>query len=257
MTIKIPPLPSSLYYVEERRVKLCSSPTNTCAHEHHFFLATAARKIADTFFKHYHISDDGEIERCKHYDSCSKPRHFLRRWEAVAHHKATYDFSGPWRAKENPYISFLEKEVADFVEALGYSVKRNSRNVIGPYELDIYVPDREVAVEFNGDFWHSDEQLRERSGKGSRQYHLEKYTLCEQQGIVLGFVWEQNWLHDWLTVVDALSDLLQFRRHSNVLEQFEKAMAPSDFYWESVDRRGALVHRSKVEARLKKAWRVS
>ena len=254
--MKIPPLPAQLYYVEAGRVLFCSSP-GMCDHQHYFFLASAAQVVAETFFRHYHINTDGEVERCKVWPACDKDPHFLRRWEAVAHHKATYEFSGPWRAKENPYISFLEKEVADFVELLGYKTLRNSQQVIGPYEIDVYVPEREVAIEFNGDFWHSEEQLQKRCNKGSRQYHLEKYTLCEQQGIVLGFVWEQNWLHDWLTVVDALADLLQFRRHCSVLEQYEKAMSPSDFYWESIDRKGALAHRRKIEARLRKTWKVS
>lgn len=255
--MKIPPLPAELYYVTEGRVAFCKEPAATCEHKHYFFLASAAQRVAETFFKHYHISSDGEVERCKRYDSCERSPHFLRRWEAVAHHRETYEFSGPWRARENPYVSLLEKEVGDFVSLLGYPVMRNSRNIIGPYELDLYIPARRVAIEFNGDFWHSEEELRSRKGVGARQYHLNKYTLCERQAIVLGFVWEQNWLHDWLTVVDALSDLIQFRRHSNVLEQFEKAMVPSDFYWESLDRRGALQHREKIEQRLRKAWNVS
>lgn len=34
-------------------------------------------------------------------------------------------------------------------------ILRNVRNVITPKELDIYLPDKKVAIEFNGNFWHS------------------------------------------------------------------------------------------------------
>jgi hypothetical protein len=189
----MPPL-GPLYFIHEGRVKICRQPQEDCLHIHHYFLAVAARDIARFFLKEYHINSHGEIERCG-LPSCQKPRHFMSRQEIVTHHKETYDFSGQWRARENPYVSFLEKELGDFVSLLPYPVTRNTSTVIGPWELDLYFPTRNIAVEFNGDYWHSDSRIQNRYGMTAKEYHLGKVNACAQQDITLGFVWETNWLH--------------------------------------------------------------
>jgi hypothetical protein len=58
-------------------------------------------------------------------------------------------------------------------------------------------------------------------------------------------------------MVDAVSDLLQFRRHIPLLEQYSKAFPPSDLYLEKVDRECMLGHRRKIEEKWKKKWKVS
>lgn len=59
--------------------------------------------------------------------------------------------------KCNPlYKPMLEQEIADFLLSLKVSnISRNSRKIIAPYELDIVIPDKKIAIEFNGDYWHS------------------------------------------------------------------------------------------------------
>lgn len=59
--------------------------------------------------------------------------------------------------KCNPlYKPMLEQEIADFLSSLKVSnISRNSRKIIAPYELDIVIPDKKIAIEFNGDYWHS------------------------------------------------------------------------------------------------------
>ena len=82
-----------------------------------------------------------------------------------------------------------EFELANFVESLvgEGNVVRNCRSVISPYELDVYVPSKGVAIEFNGVYWHS-----EANGKG-RHYHHGKWSQCRDAGIQLVTVWEDDW----------------------------------------------------------------
>lgn len=83
--------------------------------------------------------------------------------------------------------SIGEREVYDFVNSLLPGVISNSRSAISPYELDIYVPDKKVAIEYHGLYWHS-----EASGTYPN-YHLDKLKRCESAGIRLIQVFEDEW----------------------------------------------------------------
>ena len=80
-----------------------------------------------------------------------------------------------------------EREVADFISDLGFSPKRNDRSVINPFEIDIFVEDSGKAIEFNGVYWHSEEQ------KADKNAHLSKLMRCQSKGIGLLQVWEDDW----------------------------------------------------------------
>lgn len=84
-------------------------------------------------------------------------------------------------------VSEPEKELGDFVESLGFEITHNSRSIIPPNELDIYVPDKDIAFEYNGLYWHSEA----RKGKS---YHHDKYRACVERGIQLIQIWEDDWL---------------------------------------------------------------
>lgn len=89
------------------------------------------------------------------------------------------------------YVSRDEMQLRDFVKSLVHDdVLFNDRNAIVPYELDIYVPSKKLAIEFNGCFWHSTEN------KVSMKYHLHKTQRCEAAGIKLIHIWEDEWLNN-------------------------------------------------------------
>lgn len=82
-----------------------------------------------------------------------------------------------------------EKELADFVEhELGFSIERNYRKIDGlsPKEVDIFIPSRNIAIEFNGLYWHSELYL-------DKNYHYDKWRKCADAGVRLLTVWEDEW----------------------------------------------------------------
>jgi len=86
-----------------------------------------------------------------------------------------------------------EKEIVDFIKSI-YSgeIIENSRNIISPYELDIYIPEKNLAIEFNGLFWHSidsKELINEYKFK-----HLKKTQACEDKNINLLHIFENEWI---------------------------------------------------------------
>ena len=85
-------------------------------------------------------------------------------------------------------LSISEKKLTNFIQQYDYKVKTRVRDIISPYELDIYIPEKKLAIEYNGLRWHS-EQFKE-----DRNYHLTKTELCEKQGIRLIHIFEDEWL---------------------------------------------------------------
>ena len=104
-----------------------------------------------------------------------------------------------------PYLSgfsFDEKDIVEFLKTIfSGQIIENSRKIIQPYELDIYIPEKHLAIEFDGLYWHSDENI-------SKNYHLNKTELCEKQGIQLIHIFENEWLTKQEIVKSRLKNIL-------------------------------------------------
>lgn len=61
-------------------------------------------------------------------------------------------------------------------------------------ELDIYLPSIKLAIEFNGTYWHSDENITNRIGfKSANDYHKYKFNKCKEKDIFLYFIKEEDY----------------------------------------------------------------
>lgn len=76
-----------------------------------------------------------------------------------------------------------EKAIAQWLKELGLNVVCNDRKAIKPKELDIYVPEKNLAIEFNGLYWH----------RNDKKSHKLKHNLCKQKGIRLIQIFEDEW----------------------------------------------------------------
>ena len=89
-----------------------------------------------------------------------------------------------------PYSSIYEIEIIEFIKSFSdTTIIRNDKNIIFPYELDIYLPEYNIAIEFNGDYWHS-------SLYHPKNYHLKKSICCDEKGIRLIQIYEHEWDDD-------------------------------------------------------------
>ena len=92
-------------------------------------------------------------------------------------------------ARCSSYItaSSYEEYVSDFISSFyNGTLIRNSKSIIPPLELDLYYPEKHIAVEFNGDYWHSD-KFKE------NDYHYNKYISCLNKNILLISIFEHEW----------------------------------------------------------------
>lgn len=100
-------------------------------------------------------------------------------------------------------ISKPETEISEMVRGLGYEVLNNTRTVIEPYELDIYIPKLNKAIEFNGLYWHYNED------KFRKGYHAMKSNMCREKGIQLLHVREELWLKNKENMLKIIKTFLE------------------------------------------------
>jgi hypothetical protein len=83
-----------------------------------------------------------------------------------------------------------ERQVFTFLSSLVNAESRN-KDILGGKELDIYLPDQKIAVEYCGEFYHSSGSKEQEAGM--RKKHIEKYLSCKEVGIRLITLWESEW----------------------------------------------------------------
>lgn len=83
------------------------------------------------------------------------------------------------------FTSKPEKELADFI-AEYYFVSLRERNFSGITELDVFIPGKNIAIEFNGLYWHNEHHK-------PKNYHYDKWLACKEQNIQLIQIWEDDW----------------------------------------------------------------
>ena len=88
-------------------------------------------------------------------------------------------------------VSLAESEIVAFIQSISSTpIVQNSRGVGGmDFELDIYMPDIKLAIEYHGQFWHVE------SKTPRKNIHRYKYAECAKRGITLLQVWSSEWKH--------------------------------------------------------------
>jgi very-short-patch-repair endonuclease len=79
----------------------------------------------------------------------------------------------------------IEIFIKSLLDKYNINYQTNVRNIIYPYELDIYIPEKKIAIECNGVYWHSDKNKE-------KNYHYNKYSECKEKGIQLISIWEDQ-----------------------------------------------------------------
>lgn len=108
-------------------------------------------------------------------------------WTASLNNRTRTNGTNCPRCSKN--VSRAEQDIYEHIASIvpqGTEIKQSYRSLIKS-ELDIYLPEQEIAFEFNGLYWHS-----ENAGK-DKNYHYEKFTRCRDHGVQLIQVWEDDY----------------------------------------------------------------
>lgn len=106
---------------------------------------------------------------------------YLQRMDNHIAGKLPKGLSGPTSKSEN-YI-------ADYIRNLGFEVVQSSRpDFMNGQELDIFIPSKNFAIEYNGSIFHNSNKLGSDfilSHSKDKKYHYEKWKLCNDTGVRL------------------------------------------------------------------------
>lgn len=106
--------------------------------------------------------------------------------------KATYHLSGNGcqKCSAEMVVSNGENEMYDFITSVYTGeVRRSVRGILDyGYEMDIYIPELNLAFEYDGLYWHNEVNK-------AYDYHLKKTLMCKDRGIRLVHIFEDEWLY--------------------------------------------------------------
>jgi hypothetical protein len=79
-----------------------------------------------------------------------------------------------------------ENELKTFISTIINNYITNDRKILNGKEIDIYVPEHNLGIEFNGLYWHSSERK-------PNDYHINKTNNAQKAGIELLHINEDEW----------------------------------------------------------------
>ena len=97
--------------------------------------------------------------------------------------------------------SIMEKELGEVIKENGYEYFTNDRTILNGKELDIYIPSKKIAFEFDGIYWHN--ELNK-----NKSYHLDKTIECEKIGIRLIHIFEDEWINKKDILLSMIKNIL-------------------------------------------------
>lgn len=122
---------------------------------------------------------------------------------------ASYHRNGCGCPKCARVMSKGEDEIAEYIRTtFGYKISQRDRSVLKPRELDIYVPDRKIAIEYDGLIWHSEMYKKEMTN-----YHLSKTDECKKNGIRLIHIFEDEWIEKPQIIKSMLRNIFGVTSH--------------------------------------------
>jgi hypothetical protein len=108
----------------------------------------------------------------KYYDTCM----------------SKYGVKSPLCLPENRPNLKQQNQIRDWLNSFGHNFN-NDFSVLENKELDIYDPNKKLAIEFCGIFWHAEESFSPKD----RSYHHDKWKRCRDKGIQLLTIFDDEW----------------------------------------------------------------
>ena len=109
-----------------------------------------------------------------------------------------------------PYLNGVstgELEILNYIKSIlpdGTIIEDKCWKVLGNKELDIYIPSLKIAIEYDGLYWHG-----EIGGNKHKRYHIDKTDKCNELGIRLIHIFEDEWTNKNEIVKSKLRHILQ------------------------------------------------
>ena len=105
-------------------------------------------------------------------------------------------------------FSIGEMEIYQYLcEILGKeNVVLHDRSILNGKEIDIYIPNKNIGIEYNGLYWHSELNSKD------KWYHVNKLNECNKKGIKLIQIFEDEYLSNKDLVYKKIEHILNIER---------------------------------------------
>ncbi|WP_298752194.1 hypothetical protein [uncultured Arcobacter sp.] len=116
--------------------------------------------------------------------------------KTIKREQGYYNYGCPYCKKSGR--SNIEKEIRDFLTLfIKGDILLNTKPLkddskignAGNREIDIYIPDKKIGIEYHGLYWHT-----ESNGKNNK-YHLDKYNMANENDIQLLQIFSNEWIY--------------------------------------------------------------
>lgn len=85
-------------------------------------------------------------------------------------------------------MSLAEDEIISFLNKYDITTQQSYRQGLsGQLEIDVFLPDHNIGIEYDGLYWHSDKFKH-------KNYHREKTKIGKQNGIDIIHIFENEWI---------------------------------------------------------------
>jgi len=110
-------------------------------------------------------------------------------------------------------ISKTEIAIKDWIDFLGFKSERyRFKGKTKGKEIDIYIPELNLGIEYCGLYWHKESNLH-RAGGGQRS-HIDKMRMAEENGIRLITIFEDEWRDRQNQIKNFLKSVLKKNEHT-------------------------------------------
>lgn len=98
-------------------------------------------------------------------------------------------------------------------------------------QIDVYIPELKVGLEFNGEYWHSDAVIEYNYGMKAHEFHKKRADELKEKGIKLVYVWENDWEKNYKEVEKVIKnkdwDAPILNKYSNVVKRSGSYSSPN------------------------------
>jgi hypothetical protein len=168
----------STFQNEEVREKWRINMIEKYGVDHYFKTDEFKEKCKQHYYEKWGVEHQSQIEEIQEK---------IKKTNLERHGVETYLNTDHARSSHKSYNkSKAETEIYDWLKNHTNNIITSDKKVILPKELDIYLPDHNLAIEYNGLYWHSEFQK-------DKKYHLNKTKDCESKAIDLVHIFEDDW----------------------------------------------------------------
>lgn len=142
------------------------------------------------------------------YHNCSDKVDIVCPKHGVFKQGPSYHLFGYGCPKCGVTISKKENEIYEFCKNYFPNTEQSNRVIIAPYEIDIYIPELKIGIEYNGLMWHSDKY------KDDKKYHLQKLEAANEKGIKLIQIFEDEYVNNKELVFNKIKHILNINNNT-------------------------------------------